>query len=116
MKIFHSTINELCQEHTLQYEIEWFEHFPAATNNIKSNSYVEKAATENNFKIKERTYPFKFGEDFGWFSKEYKTAMFGLGAGIDTPALHNANYDFPDEILETGMAMFKSILSNILNE
>ena len=59
---------------------------------------------------------FKFGEDFGWFSKKYKTAMFGLGAGIETPALHNANYDFPEEIIETGINMFKTIISKILKQ
>ena len=42
--------------------------------------------------------------------------MFGLGAGLDTPALHNADYDFPDEIIETGITMFKSIISNIMKE
>ena len=58
--------------------------------------------------------PFKFGEDFGWFSKKYKAAMFGIGAGLQSPALHQANYDFPDEIIETGMNMFKGIIDSIL--
>jgi len=109
-------IQEICQIHKLHYEIEWLEYFPAATNDIESNNFIEKAAEENNYKISERPYPFKFGEDFGWFSREYKTAMFGLGAGLDTPALHNADYDFPDEIIETGITMFKSIISNIMKE
>ena len=109
-------IQQVCQIHKLQYEIVWLEYFPAAANDIESNNFIEKAAKENNYKISERPYPFKFGEDFGWFSREYKTAMFGLGAGLDTPALHNAAYDFPDEIIETGIAMFKSIISNIMKE
>ncbi len=104
------------QKYELSHEIEWLAYFPASANDMESNKYVEKAAKENNFGIIERPYPFKFGEDFGWFSKEYKTAMFGLGAGIDTPGLHNADYDFPDEILETGIQMFKSIILNILKE
>ena len=109
-------IQQICQIHKLQYEIVWLEYFPAAANDIESNNFIEKAAKENNYKISERPYPFKFGEDFGWFSREYKTAMFGLGAGLDTPALHNADYDFPDEIIETGITMFKSIISNIMKE
>jgi metal-dependent amidase/aminoacylase/carboxypeptidase family protein len=40
--------------------------------------------------------------------------MFGIGAGLQTPALHQANYDFPDEIIETGMNMFKGIIERIL--
>jgi amidohydrolase len=107
---------KICEIHELAFEIEWLEYFPAAVNDFESNSYIEAAAMKNNFEIIVRPHPFKFGEDFGWFSREYKTAMFGLGAGEDTPALHNADYDFPDELLETGTNMFRSIISNILKE
>lgn len=105
---------ETCQEYKLQYSDKWFEYFPASKNDIECNNLVKKAAQINNLKVKQRPYPFKFGEDFGWFSKKYKTAMFGLGAGIGTPALHSADYDFPDEIIETGINMFKTIISNIM--
>ena len=109
-----AVVKKTCHVHKLEYEVEWLEYFPASNNNITCNNYIEKAAQENKIKIIKRPYPFKFGEDFGWFSKKYKTAMFGLGAGINTPALHNADYDFPDEIIETGISMFKSIISNIM--
>ena len=109
-----AVVKKTCHIHKLEYEVEWLEYFPASNNNITCNNYIEKAAQENKFKIIKRPYPFKFGEDFGWFSKKHKTAMFGLGAGINTPALHNADYDFPDEIIETGISMFKSIISNIM--
>ena len=113
-KQIEAVVKKTCHIHKLEYEVEWLEYFPASNNNITCNNYIEKAAQENKFKIIKRPYPFKFGEDFGWFSKKHKTAMFGLGAGIDTPALHNADYDFPDEIIETGISMFKSIISNIM--
>jgi amidohydrolase len=109
-----AVLKKTCRIHKLEYEVEWLEYFPASNNNIACINHIEKAAQENKFKIIKRPYPFKFGEDFGWFSKKYKTAMFGLGAGINTPALHNADYDFPDEIIETGISMFKSIISNIM--
>ncbi len=112
----HATVREISEDHQLAFEIEWLEYFPAAANDKDSNAYVVKAAKENNFQIIERPYPFKFGEDFGWFSRKYKTAMFGLGAGLDTQALHNADYDFPDEILETGISMFKAIIKKIIHE
>ena len=109
-----AVLKKTCHIHKLEYEVEWLEYFPASNNNIACINHIEKAAQENKFKIIKRPYPFKFGEDFGWFSKKHKTAMFGLGAGIDTPALHNADYDFPDEVIETGISMFKSIISNIM--
>jgi len=120
MKALKSQIKTLvestCLSHQLKYEMEWLEHFPASINDKESNTYILKSAQENKFKIIERPYPFKFGEDFGWFSREYKAAMFGLGAGVNSPALHNADYDFPDEIIETGITMFKSIILNIMKE
>ncbi len=36
--------------------------------------------------------------------------MFGLGAGRSHPALHAQNYDFPDEIISSGIAMFMQII------
>ncbi len=114
-KLTHLT-NAVGKEYHLKLELEWLEHFPASMVNKESNAFVHRAAEENNYTIKERKIPFKFGEDFGWFSKTYKTAMFGIGAGLSTPALHNADYDFPDEIIQTGFSMFKSIILNILQE
>ena len=35
--------------------------------------------------------------------------MFGLGAGKSLPALHNPDYDYPDDITETGIYMFLEI-------
>ncbi|UZO79652.1 amidohydrolase [Aquimarina sp. ERC-38] len=109
-------LKDTCISHNLEYKIEWLEYFPASRNNSECNQQVIKAAQKNKFKIIERPYPFKFGEDFGWFTTHYKTAMFGLGAGMNTPALHNSNYDFPDELIETGIDMFKEIITNVLSQ
>ena len=109
-------LEETSEHHGLTYKLDWLEYFPASKNDKASNEYVRQAAQENKYMLIERNYPFKFGEDFGWYSRSYKTAMFGLGAGLSTPALHNADYDFPDEIISTGFSMFKSIILNILKE
>ena len=109
-----STTKRICESENLEFEVNWFEYFPASRNSQTCNKLVNQAAEENKLEIIKRPFPFKFGEDFGWYTKEYKTAMFGLGAGLNTPALHNANYDFPDEIIEAGIVMFKSIIGKIL--
>ena len=107
-------VEKICQQHHLEHSISWLEYFPASINHAESNAIVEGAAKENGYNLIVNPNPFKFGEDFGWYAKEYKTAMFGLGAGEETPALHNPDYDFPDELIETGVRMFKSIISDIL--
>lgn len=109
-------IKDICKTHGLDFHMDWFEYFPASTNNSVCNDLIKEVAIYNDFKLIERPYPFKFGEDFGWFSKEYKTAMFGIGAGIDSPALHHSDYDFPDGLLETGIQMFGGILYRLLME
>ncbi|MCR9227687.1 MAG: amidohydrolase [Flavobacteriaceae bacterium] len=106
--------NSVSKQYHLELQLEWLEHFPASSVHIKCNELIKRAAIANGFTIAKRPIPFKFGEDFGWFSKSYKTAMFGIGAGELTPALHNADYDFPDELLSTGVSMLKSIILDIL--
>lgn len=60
--------------------------------------------------------PFRWSEDFGNFTNSYKGALWGLGAGTGHPSLHNFNYDFPDEIIETGIEIFSGILNSIYNK
>ncbi|MEM9527115.1 MAG: amidohydrolase [Bacteroidota bacterium] len=107
-------VAQISAAHQLTHQVDWFEYFPASTNDSACNEYVDKAAKQAGLNTYARPYPFKFGEDFGWFSREYKSTMFGLGAGRKTPALHHADYDFPDEILDTGTKMFQAIISQIL--
>jgi len=118
MKVLETSLKGIiktsCNFHNLQYSIDWFEYFPASENNNTCNQHIINAAKSNEFKIIERPYPFKFGEDFGWFSKNYKTAMFGIGSGINTPDLHNADYDFPEEIIETGITMFSTLIKKLI--
>jgi len=42
--------------------------------------------------------------------------MFGLGSGVHTPGLHHPAYDFPDELIPTGLAMFEGIIREILGK
>lgn len=108
-------VSRVCKEYKLEYTTDWFDHFPATVNNDECNDMIIQAAKENGYELIQKPHPFKFGEDFGWFSKNTKAAMFGLGAGINSPALHHADYDFPDDIIETGINMFSGIIGQILN-
>lgn len=91
-------------------EISWTQVFRANQNTTEAVDIVREAATTLELNIDERAYPFKWGEDFGLFTQKFKGAMFGLGAGENTPALHNPDYDFPDDLLETGIMMFYEII------
>ena len=109
-----SILLEVCPKYKLPHTAKWFDYFPAVVNDGFCNQVIIETAKACNYDVIKKSTPFKFGEDFGWFSEKYKAAMFGIGAGIQSPALHQANYDFPDEIIETGMTMFKGIIKRIL--
>ena len=107
------TARKIAKKHQLDCTIKWKQNFHANENNTEAVDYVRKAAASNNFDLLEKESPFTWGEDFGIFTQEYAGAMFGLGAGTDTPALHNPDYDFPDAIIPTGVAIFHQIAKQI---
>ena len=49
-------------------------------------------------------------EDFGYYLKACPGAMFYVGTGDTRPALHTAEYDFNDRILETAVRVFAGLI------
>jgi len=58
--------------------------------------------------------PMRPSEDFGRFGETSALAILLLGAGEDHPALHNPDYDFPDDLIPRGAAIFTAIVDEIL--
>jgi len=106
-------IKLIFKSENLSLKISYTEIFPATINNDKCVSIIEHAAKENNYKIEHIQKPFKWSEDFGYFSNKFNAGFFGIGAGLDQASLHNSDYDFPDDIIETGINMFYKIYSKI---
>ena len=100
----------LAAMYELTYDIEWVEEFPATVNSDECNSIISQAADDLNLEIINPDIPFPWSEDFGRYTQLCKGAFFGIGAGVDSPQLHNPNYDFPDSIIQTGVDMFITIL------
>lgn len=98
----------------LDIEIDWTDTFAATVNDQDCVEIIKKAAQRNGFELIEAPSPAKWSEDFGQFTERYPGALFGLGAGEHHPQLHNPDYDFPDEILPTGVAMFWQIIQEVL--
>lgn len=98
----------------LTLHTEWLQVFRTTRNDPGCVALVRQAAAGHDLEVEEKDFPFRWGEDFGAFTQQFPGAMFGIGAGEETPALHNPDYDFPDEILEAGVAMFRRIARDIL--
>jgi amidohydrolase len=106
-------VSEECRAYNLELNYDTFEYFPSVQNDKEASEIVKNAAQNLDLETIEESIA--FGEDFGWFTKEYRGALFGVGAGMDTPALHNDDYDFPDDIIESGILMFWEIIKTIQN-
>jgi len=98
----------------LKVETRFVEYFPALVNDDDSVEIIRDAAKDIGLDLVELDEPFRWSEDFSRFTSKFKGAMFGLGSGVDTPKVHNPDYDFPDEILEPGIKMFHAIIQKVL--
>lgn len=109
-------VQEKAEEHGLEYSVAWTDEFDQTFNHTEAVELIEKAATENNLKIIHLPYAFRWSEDFGRFTQKYKGAMFGLGVGKEHSPLHTEAYDFPDDLIETGIKIFYAIYNDISNK
>ncbi len=107
-------INKLQKKHGINCDISYTEEFPATINNPRVTEIIQQAISRSGAKSIHIEKPFRWSEDFGHFTAEYPGALFGIGAGKDHASLHNHDYDFPDEILETGVNMFIHIADQLV--
>lgn len=100
-------------KHKLKVDLKYVESFHANQNADEAIDIIEHVARKNGKSVTYQKMPHRFGEDFGLFTEEFTGALFGIGAGKDTPALHNPDYDFPDDIIPAGIETFIGIVDNL---
>lgn len=105
----------IAKKQNLTPEISWTENFKANENDKVAVEFIRNAARKENLSIFEKDVPFSFGEDFGLFTQHFDGAIFGIGSGENIPSLHNPDYDFPDEIIKSGVSVFYSLIKEILD-
>lgn len=102
------------REQALKYGLlvsfSYQEGFPDTVNFTPCVEKLRQAAKLAGLAVLELEEPFRWSEDFGYYLKEAKGAFFGIGDGRSHPQLHTETYEFPDEIIQTGISMFLSIL------
>jgi amidohydrolase len=108
-----SILEQIADMNDLYVGLDWTEEFYANYNDQEAILLIRKSAEKLGLAIEYLDQPFRWGEDFGFFTSRYPGAMAGIGAGLDSPALHHQDYDFPDEIIGTGVALTAEILQNI---
>jgi amidohydrolase len=104
-----SLVKDKAARANLGYKIEWAEKFVASSNDPVACEIVKKAGIAAGAEVIYLEAALPVSEDFGQFSARIPGAMFGLGAGENCPRLHQANYDFPEELIEIGSNVFMEI-------
>jgi len=107
-------IEKWSKRYELDFSLDWIEPFAATINDEDAVEQIAQAAEKLGIEVSWMERPFRFGEDFGLFTQKFRGAMFGLGGGLDQPALHHADYDFPDELITPAIAIYETILRQYL--
>ena len=98
----------------LRHGIDYHEIFVASLNHPDAVAHLRRALDAEGIAHDEDELPMRASEDFGIFGHASKSAMLFLGAGEKHPALHNPDYDFPDELIPIGARIFARVVSNLL--
>jgi amidohydrolase len=104
----------VANERGLEMEITWEEEFPVTANRAEAVEIARRAARSAGLEVEELAEPFRWSEDFGWFTTLAPSALIGLGSGDDLVPLHHTSYDFPDELITPGADLLHAVVREVL--
>lgn len=104
-------VNGIAHGEGLKLDVDYTDRFFGNHNDQHAVDRIIEVAQKLGYAVNLLDAPLSFGEDFGAFSQKIKGAMFCIGAGEKTPALHNPDYDFPEEIIPQGIRLFSGLLA-----
>ena len=107
-------ISRLSDEHGLTCDFEVHDDFAASMNDPEAVIVACRAMQDLGIPFGEKGVPMRASEDFGAFGWGAKAAMLCLGPGEQHVALHQPEYDFPDDLIPVGARIFDRILRDLL--
>ncbi|CAM5209364.1 Amidohydrolase OS=Lysinibacillus sphaericus OX=1421 GN=LS41612_14500 PE=4 SV=1 [Lysinibacillus sphaericus] len=94
----------------LQVSLRYNNEVPETVNHKESVEKIRCAAKLEGIAFVELSEAFRGSEDFGHFTKLTKGAYCFIGNGEDYPHVHTHEYDFRDELIESGVELFKALI------
>lgn len=95
--------------------VTWHDVFLATVNDDRALTIASTAASTLGLSTYSMGQPMRWSEDFGRFGLDgAKAAMVFIGSGESQPQLHNPNYDYPDGLTPTGVALLVEIVDQLL--
>jgi len=107
---------KIAASHNLDISISYRDRFAACSNDGEATKNVQSVLEKSKLDYQFLETPFRWSEDFGVLAATTQSMLCVLGSGFDCPQLHNPDYDFPDELIETGVRLFEGIVGNLCNE
>lgn len=97
-------------------EVAFFvrDDFAASVNDPDAVGIAASAMDAVGIAVSDDGLPMRASEDFGVFGWNAKAAMMLLGSGEGHAALHNPDYDFLDDLIPIGAAIFDRIARDVL--
>lgn len=115
MKVLEANLRERAQRLAgrdgLEVAFGIHDYFPETRNDPVALDRVRKAAIKCGFPLIEMEELWRASEDFGYYTKKMRGAIFYIGAGEEHAPLHTKEYDFEDQILPVAARMFMELLS-----
>lgn len=105
---------EIAEEQGLQCALSYHDIFFHCENAPEAVAHLQAALTAEKIAFSEGNLPMRASEDFGRLRAICPSAMFFLGAGEKHPALHNPDYDYPDDLTAIGARIFMSVIRTAL--
>ncbi|MEQ3679679.1 amidohydrolase [Pseudophaeobacter sp.] len=100
---------------TVSATVTWHDVFLATVNDDRALTIASTAASTLGLSTHSMGQPMRWSEDFGRFGLDgAKAAMVFIGSGESQPQLHNPNYDYPDGLTPTGVALLVEIIDQLL--
>jgi len=105
---------EIAEEQGLDCALSYHDIFFHCENAPEAVAHLKAALTAENIAFNEGNLPMRASEDFGRLRAVCPSAMLFLGAGEKHPALHNPDYDYPDDLTAIGAQIFMSVIRTAL--
>ncbi len=113
IEMIEKEVESVAKQEKLIFVISFVEAFAVSKNDPTAAEIAEGVMKDLSMDIFEKEEPFRWSEDFGLFSQFCPSYLFGLGSGENCPQLHEPTYDFPDELIETGVKVFERIVRKV---
>ncbi len=101
-------VTSVARAHNATVDIEYHQDYPVTQNwhepTEMARRVIKRTFGEENYY--EIPHPSMVAEDFAYYAQKYPSVYVKLGTGENSPLLHTANFDFPDEALPRGIGYF----------